>query len=406
MGACGHVQLGPGKVGLGLVTAVSTEAGLDTHIVGKGTSRVRPGRKLEVRVLGLAGREEFDPLPVASISCADCWDDLHWDCMTAIMHSPSLLITTSLTTKGLAARHGFILDLARHRAASSYATSTIFIAAENDPGPSYPELSLELERLGVECRRTVVNRFCVHADYDEKRNAHVVTVDDLAEWVIEGPATSGTPLEALAKVPYVSFVPDIDPVATRKRWLVNGLHLALAIIAQQKPIPTIDVAIAEPGRTEWAIALLQTLIESFEYRYPEMSGSLEYATAHLPVWLRHTDPVRRILSRLSRIDPLPFLDDFDRKLGDPVRLHPTMNGAQTPQVRTAFDALQRVLERPTLYVDHADLLHGLRRVPITTDIETARRYRLLLRDIFSPEEIERRVTKLIWAYAQHRDVYQ
>jgi hypothetical protein len=357
-------------------------------------------------VLGLAGRQVYRELSISSLSRARRFDELELACQHALLYAPSLLLSTSVTTKNLSACRDFLVDLALRRRESSTAGGTVFIAGENDPGAIYPELVGALAHAGVDCRRTVVNRFCTDARDDHERGSRLVSVDELAEWIIEGTPQPHAVLAALEDVEFVTFATNIMPFELRKRWLINGAHLALAIIAHRHPTPTIDAAMATDGLLEWTMALERTLIESLEHVHPALEGSLEYATAHMPVWLRHSDPVARILSRLRRQDPVPFLVDFERKFASAIRAHPHRRERVTPQVRRVFDDLQIVLERPSLYLDYGSLPQMMRLVPNANDMVTLIRYRELLRDILPPAEVEKRVVRLGLSYARHRDIYQ
>ncbi len=403
---CCHIHIGPGKAGLGLLAAASTEAGIETHLVASRDSELRDGTRFELRVLGLAGRNVYRELSIGSLSRAGRFDELEPACQQALLHAPSLLLSTAVTTKNLPACKDFLVDLALRRRDSSDARGTVFIAGENDPGAAYPELVGALAHAGVDCRRTVVNRFCTDARDDNERGSRVVSVDELAEWIVEGAARSHAVLAGLEHVEFVTFAADITPFELRKRWLINGAHLALAIIAHRHPIPSIDTAMAMDGLPEWTMALERTLIESLEHTHPQLEGSLEYAMAHMPVWLRHSDPVTRILSRLRRQDPLNFLIDFERKFASAIRAHPRPAARMTPQVTRVFNDLQITLERANLYVDHRSLPQVMRSVPNASDMAALIRYRELLRGFFPPEEVERRALRLALSYAKHRDIYQ
>ncbi len=400
-----HIHFGPGKLGLGLVAAISSKAGLDLHLIGRVDSQpdLSPGYTLRVR--GIGGIERDENVTITSFSKADCWDHLDPKVQAALIEAPELLLTTSVTTKGLSARQHFVLDLVRRRKASPHAQSTIFIAAENDTGPNYPKLAHELGALGVDCRRTVVDRLCTQTHIDPITGIYVVTVDELAQWIIEGDPSTSRTLGALAQSSFVWFVPDFEPFEVRKRWLVNGVHLALAITAHARPMPSIDITLAADTNLEWTTRLERTLIQVFDHRYPDLHSSLDYAISHLPGWLRNPDPVTRILSRLKRTDLLPFFEDFDSKLGDALSDPFIAKTGPTDEARETFDALQAILVKHTSYVDFGD--PQLRKGPLSLsqDRQALKRYQDLLNGIFDSGQAAKRVKALSIAFNRHYDYY-
>jgi hypothetical protein len=262
-----HIHIGAGRLGLGLIAASGAQARLDLHLVHRTSSSVPEPLHVSLTVVGEHGAAAGPSFEIPSVSCSDTVQGLAPAVQTVLRHAPHLLITTAVTTEGLAARRDFLIELAAERAKSDQVRSTAFIAGENDPGPGYPALKAELRALGVDCRDTMVNRVCPSIEADLAADARRVTVDALAEWVIAGRPT-GAALGALARVSHVRFVADVEPYEVRKRWLVNGVHLAIAILARYRRLPSIDVAVAEEGRIAWIERLQAVLIGALERRHP------------------------------------------------------------------------------------------------------------------------------------------
>lgn len=393
-----HLHIGPGCLGLGLIVATALEAGLDVHLVARAGSKL-PG---DPRFKALEKGEAVDltyPLPVRTFCKADTFAALPDGVRDVILRTPALLITVSATTVGFEQRHRFFLDVAAARAVKSDPGSTVFIPCENDPGASYPAFREELERMGVDCRDTMVNRLCPKLEPDSADGRLTVIVDEMAEWVVKG-APDRPPLRALDQVPHVSFTPDLAPFETRKRWLVNGAHLALAILARARNIPSVDQAAARLGRTKWLEKLHEGLIQALDRKHPGMEKNAEYAARHVAAWSRHEDEVTRILRRLKRADPEPFFDDLERKLIEPVALLGDLSAF--PQVEYVFDRLHYLLQRGKFYVDFGEFSAFLPTLPTSVDVRMSARYEQALRPVLGKQEAKLRAESLGVALEGHR----
>jgi hypothetical protein len=225
-------------------------------------------------------------------------------------------------------------------------------------------------------------------------------VDEVREWVIEGGADSHLSLTALAGLDYVDFVADIRPFETRKRWLVNGGHLALAILAHARNIPTIDLAAASKQRRAKVAKLHEALIEALEQRHPGLHDNSSYAEKHIGAWMRHEDEVKRILKRLRRADLEPFFDDLERKLIEPIAMIQDLT--RFPPVLYILERLHRVLVRAKSYVDYAELPAVLPTLSTAVDVRAAQRYRELLTPIVGEELAEKRADNFGMALETHR----
>ncbi len=392
-----HIHIGPGCLGLGLVVVASVEADLDIHVIAREGSKLPDCPQFKALVTAESG-EECMALPVATFSKSDTLESLDDTVRDLIANVPELLVTTAATTEGLEKRHGFLLQLAEMRARSSSAETTLFIPCENDPGKSYPSFKQQLTALDVECLDTLVNRLCPKMSSD---NGSVqVIADELAEWVIEAEPDHQHTLVALGELSYVDFVADVRPYETRKRWLVNGAHLALAIIAHAKRTVSIDEAASEPGRAQWLERLHEVLIESLDSRYPGLDENRRYASRHVAAWTRHEDDVVRIMRRLRRANPVPFLDDLERKLVEPIAL--LEDPWSSPQVRHVFNRLHKVLQRVRSYVDFEELPSILPTLDRSIDVRTATRYKELLVPVMGEKAAVDRADKLGVSLDSHR----
>lgn len=394
-----HLHVGPGKLGIGLIAASSVEVGLDLCLVTHEASAIPSPATFTLVKKGEDG-ENSESWPEMEVSKADTLDALPDYVADLIRDVPELLVTIAATTEGLAARAPFLRELTSARVESTNAVSTIFIPCENDCGKGYPGLKSALEDANVDCRETMVNRLCSDFDVDDS-GAVTVKVDELAEWVIEGDCGRHAALAALNHLEHVLFVSDVAPYEVRKRWLINGGHLALAITARASDIPTIDQAAADPARRIWLSRIHEALIEALEGNHPGLPDNKSYAADHVAAWIRHEDEVDRILRRLRRADPLPFFDDLERKLIEPARLLGDLS--RFPELTYAFDRLHRVVQRPESYLDYDEFKVFLPTLPTSVDIKACSRYAELLRPVFGAKEADSRAEALGVAYDFHRE---
>ena len=311
-----HIHLGAGCLGLGLVVSSTCRAGLDVHVlVAEGRSLPRQST-FELEVVGAAnGAGAIELHTVAGFWQTSSMERLPEAPREALLRSPHLLITTSLTTAGFTAAQPFILAMVEARRAVGAATSTTFIPAENDPGPTWESFRQSLRERGVRVCRTMVNRYC--PTKTDEFGPRRVMVDVEQEWVIELTRLPiPPPLVALEALPHVELVANADIFEKRKLWLINGTHLALAIMARStRNVQEMNVAAAEPGRTRWVLALQHELADVLREMELALGDEEAYGSRHFESVLRHHDKVGRILRRLARHDLVPFLDDFRLKLG-------------------------------------------------------------------------------------------
>lgn len=403
-----HIHFGPGRLGLGLVVLTAIEGGLDIHLVARQDCELRADRLSVMLHQNGGGTRRVHPLPIGSLSAAGCAGDLEPEARAAL-RSSSLLVTTSLTTAGISQCKGLIAEVLGLRP-RRLLPATVFIAAENDAGADGALLERELRALGIDCRRTMVNRLCYIPEAVVPNGgdppgapdprAREVHADGLAEWVIEGKPDHPV-LLALDRAPHTRFVPDAAPYELRKRWLVNGGHLALALWARRRRIVSMAVAASEPGRSKWLARFSAPLVRALETRYPELEDSERYTLDHVDAWMRHDDDVSRILRRLTRGDLLPLLDDVERKLVEPLELLRGM-GESWPLLQQTFYRLQTILRNYNEYLDREQIENGQIVLTRERDQQVLERYRALLSAVFPVAEANRLVEQMDRAFDRHR----
>jgi hypothetical protein len=365
-----HVHLGAGALGFGLIASSSCAAGLEVHvIVGEGRSWP-PSKTFELAVTHDVGElpavEEYE---LAGLWKASDFAGLAPEACRVVCETPHLLITTSLK-KGLDEVAPFILEIATARFAAGHALSTTFIAAENDPGPNFDDLRRELQKRAVRVCATVVNRLCSSRSTVNGRTR--VGVDVEQEWVIElHQLPLPPPIVALATLPHVELTHDVHAIEIRKRWLINGTHLALAIIARRtRNLEEMHLAASDPGLVRWVDGLQRELTKVLREQNLDLGDDLDYGGRHFASVTRdHDDPVSRILSRFKRSNLMPFLEDFDRKLGQAMRAQFAADRKLSAPFREVLDALQTLLTRLEAFEDAEDLHDDDKELWLSDDID-------------------------------------
>jgi hypothetical protein len=393
------VHIGPGKLGLGLVVATANEVNLDSHLVAS----KRPKPRYEQYNLALTGYQSI-PLRFESFSKAGGFGDLEPETQKAIIaRSGDPMLITTAVGNALAQCVDLIVEIVERRSTNG-SGEALFIACENNVGACYAGLVERLEELGVDCRPTMVNRLCPEAIPNEDRTAVYIRADPYAEWMIEG-ANDHAALEQLQGAATVSFVPDVEPYCTRKRWLVNGGHLALALFARLRREPSIRVIANEADRQQQLLDLQTEMIDVLPAKWRAiLADSAKYGEEQIVPFCRTDDDTTRILSRLKRADLKPFMEDADRKLGEPARRYRAQFGCESPQFREVFRAMHEVLRRLNSYEDAPDVRKGLIALDEASDKEAVFAYRRLLNGTVSRDTRDERVKDLNRRFERQREL--
>jgi hypothetical protein len=392
-----HLHFGPGRLGLGLIVDAANKAQLVTHLISRLDS---DSPQPDTYVLKLTEKEPFE-LEVASHSKAFTLEELEPEALKAVRANVPMLITTALGASGLTHYCDLLVKIAEERPRDS-AAPTVFIACENNAGPDYEELTKQLNDLGVECRATMVNRLCPRRFIPEDDSKRIVVkADPYAEWLIEGEDSVG-PLRFLAGVHYVGFEPDVTPFNVRKRWVVNGTHLALALFARPVNQPSIRSAARDPERRAQVEELQDDMVGVLPPEWEQTLGSsTEYAREQLIPICRTEDDTSRILQRLSRADLTPFLEDANRKFGEPARRFVAATGHLAASFQDVFDNLHNVLLNIDYYVDAKSIRKGKVHLSELKDREAVAAYDELLDGILDNETKKVRREQLVRRLHRH-----
>lgn len=391
-----HVHIGPGRLGVGLILDVANRTGFETHVVG------RPGSEASVGCfsLELTGAKP-EKIRYATYSEATRLADLKEDTRVAIAADEHLLITTSVGG-GMAACATLLTEIAELR--GSLGAETVFIACENDPGPGYEALCERLEALGVRCRATMVNRLCPERRLKDGRM--LVRADPYAEWLI-GECEEAT-VGLLLAAPEVGLVAEVEPFATRKRWVCNGVHVALGVFARGVGQPSIKAVANDDLRRLQVDELQDDMIGALDPRFSHLRGDdAAYARVQLVPMCRTEDQTDRILKRLTRAKLAPFFEDAERKIGEPARRRVELD--KDRRLPESFEEFFLELHNLVLNLEHYEDANEVkdREVALSREEDAAATaaYDRLLKGIVDDEERIRRCEQLARRLSRHHQLW-
>jgi hypothetical protein len=389
------LHIGPGRLGLGLVVELSLRANLITHLVG------RPGSKAQVGQFAIkqTGMDQ-EPLEVASYSEAGAYDELRDTAKDALSSSLSVLLTTAVGGGGDGCAQ-LLDEVAQERRLRP--GGTVFIACENDFDPPFPEIESALRAMEVDCRRAMVNRICPECEVED--GVLVVRADPHAEWLIEG-APDHDVLIQLDALEEVSFVEDIEPFAVRKRWLVNGGHLALGIFGLKDKITSVTAVARNEERHQELVKIQASMVQALPADWKDLLGdSIAYARAELVPMCRTEDEVPRIMHRLQRANPAPFFKTAKKRLAEPAERFLEIHGHTSHQLENVFEALQDVLLDFESYVDSIGVRKGSVVLDPTKDEAAVAAYEEFLAGVLPKEKTIKWSDRFRRELARHRVAY-
>lgn len=342
-----HVHIGTGALGLGLVAWLGSQAELSVFLANRaggsgslGRNRLLHEAHQEARQYDLVFSDSSGTQPVtyAEFLFTDADRDRN-RFIDRVVDSRTLLLTTAL--KGGIDPSLELLALAlTHRIEKGMSDPLYVVACENAIDsiglyhkivpllpphllPQFEQAIVEQAIVFVPC---MVDRLCNDPAPDREMRRVQVEVERFAQWTLQRPSPGSTSsLERALMRPqtkkYIEFVDNLEPFAQRKRWLVNGPHLLIALNAFARQYAELDRFLQEDPLAD---QILRGLLDE------AMSGLLAIETRFGPDELRefnsntrdrfrtHPDRVRRILSRFTGPQRLEeFFKDFYRKITEP-----------------------------------------------------------------------------------------
>jgi hypothetical protein len=386
-----HIHFGPSKLALGLILPTVFEMEIPSHVIA------RPGRNGRPAYgVSLAPNRPLRFYPLASLKGPQSLEEAFPDILAALREGRPMLITSTLRD-GVVHRHQFMRELLSARDSEA---ETIFLACENSPHEIYGKLREEFGPAGVQFPATVVNRICPKF-LEPDLGRRVVRGHELGEWLIERPRP-GLITDLLEGAALVSLHDDLEALEKRKRWIVNGGQLYLAILAHHARKKSLVNAAATPGLRDLVNHFHSEAIRVLQAAHPELSENLDYCIDHCRAFCQVADDVPRIVA-MQRGDLTPFFKTIQRRISEPAVLSTDIADGQVPEVFSRLvAAVDALLERRKAY-DWNDSEDPER--PATLDQKTDERaveaYEAMLRGWVEAREIEERAERLAIILRSH-----
>jgi hypothetical protein len=318
-----HVQIGPSALAHGLLIPCTLDAGFNVALIG----RINGENESEYVLVNSKTRER-SPRVVTLAEGPGSLASASEQLQKLVGSEEPLLITCTLRA-AITERRGFVEELLRARPSG---TETVFVACENTPNPVYEGLEEICEACGAVSLRTVVNRMC-REEAERDKGRRVISAHPLGEWLFEAPPEPLRLLDQLSRVDGVKLVDDYDARKDRKIWMVNGVHLVLALMARaaQRDIfegdedrtsseDDLTETARSPGVVDQLERLHEPMEEALKRRHPHLDDNLRYGKDHVLAYMEHPDGSGRVLSNFNRKDPTPFIETMSERLGEPAKI--------------------------------------------------------------------------------------
>ncbi|HVD39724.1 MAG TPA: hypothetical protein VNC16_01815 [Solirubrobacterales bacterium] len=308
-----------------------------------------------------------------------------------------LLVTCTLRD-AIVDRRDLVVELLEARPAGA---ETVFAACENSPHEVYEEIEKICKANGIVSLKTVVNRMCREEEKRDDTNRRVILAHPLGELVFEQPPRSLALLEALGRLEEVEVVEEFDARKDRKIWMVNGVHLALALMARAAPQGEpagFDLARAAM-RPEVLVQLAQLhgpMDEALRRKHPGLTENLKYGRDHVLAYMEHPDYVARVLSGFKRQDLAPFIGTMEERIGAPARVCFQANCSREA-FEPVLDVFEDLVKDPDAFVDAADIRADPSLVDEGADRRALEAYERFLTGWMPVAIVEARVARLALA---------
>jgi hypothetical protein len=396
-----HVHIGPSALAHGLLIPCTISAGFAVAVVGRISRRdsteyiyvnTATGRRWPREVDLVEGPRN---LPGASRELRGMVED-----------QDPLLLTCSLRG-AIVERRDLVVELLKGRPRGA---ETVFAACENTPHATYREIEELCRAEGGVPLRTVVNRMCREEKERDAENRRVVLAHPLGEWVFEAPPRPMPLLDALARVDEVEVVEDYEARKARKIWMVNGVHVALALEARAAFLDSFeedewDAGRKEEGgasdltelarRPEVIIQLSQLhgpMNEALMRTYPALTNNLEYGKKHVLAYMEHSDLAERVLSGFNRRNLAPFIETMEERLGEPARVC-FKAGCSREAFEPVLDVFEDLVSDPGAFLDAEEVRKDRDLVSKAADERAVAAYERFLTGWMPVAAVEERVAR-------------
>jgi hypothetical protein len=243
------VVVGAGALTLGLITPTIANGGHDVIIATRVDTSLERERIVAIKrrgqlVIATLGVAAFDVVPIKRI--LDITRETDRQALADLINTPSVDVIVT------AARDGFddVADCIVS-AAAGRSDSLLIVCADNRP-PRRWEALRSSSPPGVEAVASIADRICIR--FPRTHPTADVLVEPYSMWTIEDDPRSRL-RTIFAGAADVAFTPDIESATRRKLHLVNGLQLALALLAWLEGQPLLHLWIQQNGPLAEEVAI-------------------------------------------------------------------------------------------------------------------------------------------------------
>jgi len=323
------MHFGAGALGLGLVCpSISVGANIPSYVINRRSLSDKRNELLKrnsaYRIVQSDKREmpvpleEFLFLPEDSEKVKDL-----------VRSQNTIILTTALKKSGLLESIDFITSIIAERVNAHTGEPMYILACENAVDTLWlkaqiisrlpADLSFRLDSSALHFARCVVDRICNKPTVIDGQVT--VVCEPFSRWYIERIGGVTGQLENLLGTPEVAFVDTLDDIIKLKKWVINALHLNIAICAHYHGYTMIDDYLQrDPGGAAHLVGMLDEL-ESMFLNMPEDSRT-GFATAEVRHHARtlfdrlmnHPQVVADATTRFKSNQLPTFFEDYGRKV--------------------------------------------------------------------------------------------
>jgi hypothetical protein len=393
-----HVHIGPSALAHGLLIPCTVSAGFTVAVIGRIAGQ-DPTEYVYVNTATGRGQPREVDLVEGPRNLAGASRELRG----MVEGQDPLLLTCSLRD-AIVERRDFVVELLKCRPREA---ETVFAACENTPHATYREIEELCRAEGGVPLRTVVNRMCREEKERDAEGRRIILAHPLGEWVFEAPPRPLPLLDALARVDEVEVVEDYEARKARKIWMVNGVHMALALETRAAFLDPSEKWEREEGagvsdltkmarRPEVLILLSQLhgpMNEALQRAYPSLADNLEYGKKHVLAYRQHSDLAERVLSGFNRHNLAPFIETMEERLGEPARVC-FKAGCSCEAFEPILDVFEDLVSDPSAFLDAEEVRKDPSLISKAADERALAAYDRFLTGWMPVAAVEERVARL------------
>ncbi|GAB2882788.1 hypothetical protein GCM10027074_59050 [Streptomyces deserti] len=300
-----HLHMGAGGLGLGLVVALTAKLrGTDAFVLQRDGHKLDALRDKRFYFRDVKPGGESQQVDISGALSLEQAEEIR----VLITQPGPVLLTTALTENGLEGQVERIRDLLSERVSAGHPEPLYVIACENIVGRFYQKLEQGHFGENIHFLPCVVDRLCNNSSVEH--GSVRVETEEYGSWVIERRTPWTEELERILApaIANISFVDDLESEARKKRWLVNGPHFALGLMAHRRRRALLHEFASDPeGGQPFFRGVLAECADAYAYWYQldpsELADFVDVVYRRFSSFYTET---HRVVKRLhpDRLEPL------------------------------------------------------------------------------------------------------